>query len=233
MYTASHLNTQEVPPSPTLPLPPRVLIKLLWSLLTNQIPIRTRTKRNLGLPRIKPIKLLIQRLRQIRHRTRRMQLLPRLATSIAITGLEYHHQRVQSRDDLANGAVCDLEVLVLRGVRGEVDGLVGVGFHVKEFLLVGAPDRVVDAVGVGDQAQGFVGVILELGERFDGNVAVVAVDAFGDGETPVLDCCVLGLCVSRVGLSEGEGFAVEPGAGGGIGDLEEGWGDVGVRGHDV
>ena len=229
----NHLKRQEVPPSATLSLPPGILVKLLWPLLTDKIPIRTGTKRNLGLSRIETIKLLIQRLRQIRNGTRRMQLLPRLATSIPITRLQHHHQRVQTRNNLANGSVRDLKVLVGLGICGEVDGLVRVCFHVEKFLLVGAPDGVVDAVGVGDEAESFVGVVLKLGACFHGGVAVVSVDAFGDGEAPVFDGGVLGLRISRVSLREGEGFTVEARAGRGVGNLEEGWGDVGVTGYDV
>lgn len=162
-----------------------------------------------------------------------MQLLPRLATSITITRFEHHHQRVQTRNNLPDWPIRDLKVLVGLRVRGEVDGLVRVRFHVEEFFLVGAPDGVVDAVGVGDEAQRLVGVVLELGVWLGGDVAVVPVDAFGDGEAPVFDGGVLGFGVAGVFLGKGETLAVEAWSTAGAGDVEEGWGDVGVTGHDV
>ena len=52
--------------------------------------------------------------------------------------------------------------------------------HVKELLFVGAPNRVIDAVVIANQPQGFVGVVLELHARLDRHVAEVSIDTFRD-----------------------------------------------------
>lgn len=115
-------------------------VELLRTLLGDNVAISARGERDLGLTLVEAIICLVQRVGQTLHLAARVQLLPGVATGIAVAGLEDHHEGVQTRDDLVYGAVGDLEVRVVLGVGGDVDGLVRVVLQVEEFLLVGAPD---------------------------------------------------------------------------------------------
>lgn len=162
------------------PLAASIHVELLRSLLGDNIAISARRERDLRLTLVEAVIRLVQRVGQALHLAAGVQLLPGVAAGVAVARLQDHHEGVQTRDNLVNAAVGDLEVCVVIGVGGDVDGLVRVVLQVEEFLFVGAPDRVVDVVGVADQAQGLVGVVRVLHAWPLGHVAEVAVDTLGD-----------------------------------------------------
>lgn len=88
---------------------------------------RAFRKGDAGLVGVELIEPLVQGIDDVVHGALGVQLSPGVSAGVLCAGLQDHHESVCSLEDLLQGSVGDLVVLVLGWLCGQVDGLMGVG----------------------------------------------------------------------------------------------------------
>ena len=87
-------------------------MELLRALRGDMIPFLALGERDLGLAPVELVESRIQRFSKSFYLATWVQLAPGVAAGIALTGLQDHHEGVETGQDLRKLAVCDFVVLM-------------------------------------------------------------------------------------------------------------------------
>ena len=203
-----------------------ILIIRLRSLCSDNVAHITPVVGNLVLLLL--IKLIIfgvQRVRQARDASIRVQRGPGLGAGLGLAALEHHHEGVEPALETVHAALGLVGLIRLRDV--EVLHLLRIGRHVVQLVLVSTPDGIVPVIPFSHDAQGLVSRVDDAGDfRVDRLLL-----ALGGAGAPVLDLGVLEALTGGRRV-ERNGGAVEVAWELGAGHLQNGGCEIRVGGGD-
>ena len=181
-----------------------ILIRIQRQLIAHNKSLPTRLELDLWLVLEERVILRLHRLRQPIDLAFREQSTPRVTTSIVPARLCHEQHGIETTDELLLRTTEILLPLSLEAFSEAIVHLRKVVVHVVELVLAVAPDRVVETLIAGDEAEGFVRVVfvefrhldalvpVRLATRipeFDADVLRFRFAASGDGIFGVWDGC--------------------------------------------